>query len=100
MTRHMKIAGLVALYLATLISFAPVVALIISMAVANMMDCPLDEGSVHPCLIKGVDFGDALYTGMILGWGMLITWPGMLLATLVWLFLAIRFLLRHFGARA
>jgi len=79
----------------TLTSFAPVFTLLMSDTVASIMHCPLDEGSTHPCIIGGTDFGDALYTGAVLGWLMLVTWPGMLITIGIWLVLTIRFLMLH-----
>jgi hypothetical protein len=35
----------------------------------------VDEGSVHPCVINGKDYGQLLYTLGVMGWLMLVTLP-------------------------
>lgn len=63
---------------------APVGSVLIAGTVANTFGCKVDEGSVHPCLIGGKDYGQLLYTLGVLGWLMLVTLPIGLLALLVW----------------
>jgi hypothetical protein len=45
----------------------------------------VDEGSVHPCIIKGHDYGELLYSLGVMGWFMLVTIPGGLVAFASWL---------------
>lgn len=92
--------GLAVLWLVTLASFAPLVSLLGASLVAGALGCPLDEGSVHPCLVAGSDLGDSLYAAALLGWLMLATWPGMLASLAVWLWLIGRRLLRAGKASA
>ena len=54
-------------------------------AIANAYGCKLDEGSVHPCVIKGQDYGELLYSLGVMGWFMLVTIPGGLVAFASWL---------------
>jgi len=54
-------------------------------AIANAYGCKVDEGSVHPCIINGHDYGHLLYTLGVLGWLMLVTLPAGLFAFVVWL---------------
>jgi hypothetical protein len=49
----------------------------------------VDEGSVHPCIINGHDCGELLYDLGVLGWFMLVTLPGGLLAFDSWLILLV-----------
>jgi hypothetical protein len=42
--------------------------------------CRVDEGSVHPCIINWKDYGQLLYALGIMGWLMLATLPGGVLA--------------------
>jgi hypothetical protein len=49
----------------------------------------VDEGSVHPCTIRGHDYGQLLYTLGVLGWLMLVTLPGGALALMIWLIILI-----------
>jgi len=51
--------------------------------------CKVDEGSVHPCIINGHDYGELLYELGLMGWFMLVTLPGGLLAFVSWLILLI-----------
>ncbi|HEV3410649.1 MAG TPA: hypothetical protein VG095_10160, partial [Chthoniobacterales bacterium] len=52
--------------------------------VANAHGCRLDEGSPHPCVIGGKDYGETLYALGVLGWLMLITLPIGAVAGLLW----------------
>ncbi len=54
-------------------------------AIANAYGCKVDEGSVHPCMINGQDYGHLVYTLGVLGWLMLVTLPGALFAFVIWL---------------
>ena len=62
--------------------------------IANAYGCKVDEGSVHPCIIGGVDRGELLYSMGVLGWLMLVTLPVGGLAFLVWLAILIAHRLR------
>ena len=54
-------------------------------AIANAYACKVDEGSVHPCIINGHDYGELLYSLGVMGWFMLVTIPGGLVAFVSWL---------------
>jgi hypothetical protein len=75
------------LLLALIVVFAfwPIASVVIAGSIADANGCMLDEGSVHPCIINGADWGDSLYTLGVLGWFMLATMPMGGLAFLVWL---------------
>jgi hypothetical protein len=45
----------------------------------------VDEGSVHPCIINGHDYGEFLYSLGVMGCFMLVTIPGGLVAFVGWL---------------
>jgi len=45
----------------------------------------VDEGSVHPCVINGKDYGQLLYTLGVMGWLMLVTLPAGAFAFALWL---------------
>lgn len=53
--------------------------------IANAHGCQLDEGSIHPCIINGVDRGSDLYTLGVMGWFMLATIPLGAIALVVYL---------------
>jgi hypothetical protein len=54
-------------------------------AIANAYGCKVDEGSAHPCIINGHDCGELLYSLGVMGWFMLVTIPGGLVAFVSWL---------------
>jgi len=66
-------------------AFAPIGSVMLCAAVANVGGCKVDEGSVHPCIINGHDYGQLLYTLGVLGWLMLVTIPVGLFAFVIWL---------------
>lgn len=76
---------LVVLALIGMVALAPIGSLTFAGVVANSHGCQLDEGSAHPCVIGGKDYGETLYTLGVLGWLMLLTLPAGALALLVWL---------------
>ncbi len=53
----------------------PIACVLIAMALASWAGASLDEGSVHPTVIGGVDFGETTYTLFVLGWFGMITLP-------------------------
>ena len=60
----------------------PIVCVMIGMALANAAGAPLDEGSVHPTVIKGVDYGDTAYALFVMGWFGMFTLPTGIMALL------------------
>ncbi|WP_137150467.1 hypothetical protein [Devosia sp. FKR38] len=65
-----------------LISFAiaflaalPLFSVLFTAFVADMNGCQVDEGSPHPCMVMGQDWGDTLYFTGVMGWLMLATLP-------------------------
>ncbi|MCS6468918.1 hypothetical protein NX871_02925 [Burkholderia thailandensis] len=86
------------------IALFPVLSAAAAGLVADAAGCELNEAAVHPCLIGGIDFGEALYAMGVLGWLMLGSLPigGMLLTGwVVALLVHLRRLraMRHTGAR-
>ena len=76
---------LLALFVTMAFAFAPIGSVMLCGAIANAYGCKVDEGSVHPCIINGHDYGHLLYTLGVLGWLMLVTLPAGLFAFVVWL---------------
>src|SRR5512133_3297011 len=62
----------IVLFLIVLVAFAPVGSVVACGLIANAHGCRVDEGSVHPCLINGKDYGQLLYTLGVMGWLMLV----------------------------
>lgn len=68
----------------TLLAWLPLLSLVTGGEIASLAGCQLDEGSVHPCLIAGLDLGSVLNTMTVAGWLLLVTGPVMLVTTLAW----------------
>ena len=68
-----------------LFAAAPLISVLIASSIAEAHGCMLDEGSVHPCVINGTDYGETLLTMAVLGWLMMFTLPVGAVALLVWL---------------
>ncbi|HEY4199423.1 MAG TPA: hypothetical protein VGM83_02590 [Devosiaceae bacterium] len=67
----------------------PVFSVIFAATVANTHGCALDEGSVHPCMVNGSDWGEALYDFAVMGWLAIATLPLGGGALIVWLVILI-----------
>ena len=65
----------IVLALIILVALAPMGSVVACGLIANANGCKVDEGSVHPCITNGKDYGHLLYTLGVLGWLMLVTLP-------------------------
>src|SRR2546421_10810943 len=74
-----------ALFVIVAFAFAPIGSVILCAWIANAHGCKVDEGSVHPCIINGKDYGQLLYTLGVMGWFMLVTLPAGAIAFVLWL---------------
>lgn len=86
--------ALLALIVASLIAFGPLLATLSAGLVAQSHGCALDEGSVHPCIVLGMDIGELLYGLAVVGWLFLLTLPLAVAVVAGWIALAIVVLLR------
>jgi len=75
----------IVLVLIVLFALAPIGSVVVCSVIANAAGCKVDEGSVHPCIINGKDYGHLLYTLGVMGWLMLATLPLGALAFMIWL---------------
>jgi hypothetical protein len=64
------------LILILLVALAPMGSVVMCGLIANSHGCRVDEGSVHPCIMNGKDYGQLLYALGVMGWLMLVTFPG------------------------
>ena len=88
--RHLKLRWpALGVLLLTLVGLAPFLSVLLSIAVARLCGCALDEGGTHLCLVYGHDIGETLYVMFVLGWLQLLTWPLVAVAALGWLALAV-----------
>src|SRR5438046_10589764 len=85
-TRFPWLWYLLALFVIGAFAFAPIGSVMLCAAIANAYGCKVDEGSVHPCIINGHDYGELLYSLGVMGWFMLVTIPSGLVAFVSWLF--------------
>ena len=67
------------------VALAPIGSVVLCGLIANSFGCRVDEGSVHPCIINGKDYGHTLYTLGVMGWLMLLTLPLGAIAFAAWL---------------
>src|SRR5436190_18457363 len=77
------------LYWIVLVALAPVGSVAACGLIANAHGCRVDEGSVHPCMINGKEYGQLLYTLGVMGWLMLVSLPAGSLAFVLWLIVLI-----------
>lgn len=79
----------VALLVILALALWPVASVALAGWIAETNACRLDEGSIHPCLINGEDWGPTLYSMFVMGWFMLATIPlggiGLLILALVFI---------------
>jgi hypothetical protein len=89
--RRMKgslVGPLIACGASVVFALLPIVPTLIAGAIATANGCRLDEGSPHPCIVRGSDIGHTLYSMGLMFWFGMITLPlgalGLLLS-LAWL---------------
>ncbi|MEY2562757.1 MAG: hypothetical protein QOH88_950 [Verrucomicrobiota bacterium] len=75
----------IVLFLIVVVALSPIGSVVVAGWIASSHGCRVDEGSAHPCVIDGKDYGQTLYTLGVLGWFMLITIPAGAIAFLAWL---------------
>jgi hypothetical protein len=79
----------IVLALIILVALAPVGSVFACAVIGNAHGCRVDEGSVHPCMINGKDYGQLLYTLGMMGWLMLVTLPAGVFVFMIWLIVLI-----------
>jgi hypothetical protein len=67
-TMRRVIIHIVVMLFILLIGASPLISALVAGTVADANGCQLDEGSIHPCIINGEDWGKDLYTFGMLGW--------------------------------
>ncbi len=81
----------------TAVCFTPLLAVLASSGMADLLGCTLDEGSIHVCRMAGADIGSLLYEGFVLGWLMIPAAPLLLFCCILWLCIGLRRLWARFG---
>ena len=74
-----------ALALILLFGTFPLLTLLSAVLFASAFGCQLDEGSIHPCIVLGLDSGGLLYPMAVGGWFVMFTIPLAGSALIVWL---------------
>jgi hypothetical protein len=75
----------IVLFLIAVVALAPIGSVVACSWMANAYGCKVDEGSVHPCVVDGKDYGPLLYQLGVMGWLMLVTLPAGAAAFALWL---------------
>lgn len=76
---------LAALVVATLVSWLPLFGLLAGSGAESALGCRVDEVTAHPCIVAGLDFGPFLHVAVLVGWLILIVWPGIFATGAIWL---------------
>lgn len=87
--------GFIVLIMLTIAGAAPIISVIAAGFVAGSLGCTLDEGSIHPCVVAGIDLGAVLYAMGVAGWLMLATGPLLIILILIWMIIGLRAILRR-----
>ncbi|MBJ3786608.1 hypothetical protein [Devosia sediminis] len=72
-----------------LFAAAPLLSVYFTYLVADANACTVNEATVHPCIVLGMDVGGLLYFTGVMGWFMLATIPLGGGALIVWLVILI-----------
>ena len=75
----------IALVAILIFSVLPMVSGMTAAAIAEANGCILNEGTSHPCIVLGMDWGDLLYAMGVLTWLMFFTFPAAFVLFLVWI---------------
>lgn len=75
--------------IALAIGLLPLILTIIAGATAHVLGCKLDEGSVHPCFLIGLNIGDVLYTMGMMFWFFFITGPLVAAVVALWVLIEV-----------
>ena len=62
-----------------LIVWMPFLLLVLSLALARLTGCEVNEGRANPCRVAGLDLGSLLYRMLVMGWLVLPLLPFMAL---------------------
>ena len=79
---------LIGLIISIVIAVCPLILVWSVDLIAELNGCSLNEGSIQPCIVAGMDIGGVLYSIFMSGWYLFITFPvGAVLffGSLIWL---------------
>ena len=86
-------------FVIVVVALLPLLITIVAIAVANAYGCQVDESSVHPCIIGGIDHGADLQAGAMMFWFFLFSVPLAFVLFVVWLIVFIIHLVAASNAR-
>jgi hypothetical protein len=78
-----KLAKRIGYGLIVLWMFLPIIPALTADLIEFACGCQVDEGSVHPCIVLGLDIGPSLYSMGVIGWLVLFTFPTGIVALVV-----------------
>lgn len=87
------------LALTIILGLMPVVAAMIAIDVARLIDCQLDLGMIASCPLGPFDLGSTLHGMAMFGWFAFATGPLAMALSVVWLAVALAFVASHWLAR-
>lgn len=79
--RRAAITGYIIIALVTIL---PILSVVLAGVLADSHDCVLNEGSAHPCIIGGSDYGGTLYFLGSMGWFFFASLPLGIGALVIW----------------
>jgi len=95
--KYTWVIHLLVLFSIILCAISPFFAVAYAGSVAEKYGCELNEGSIHPCMVEGVDRGADLYSLGMLGWLGIATLPlGLAAAVLYIVIVLIVYLVMRF----
>ena len=72
-------------FVIVVVALLPLITTLIAVGIAQANDCRVDESSVHPCIISGVDHGADLQAAANSFWLTFISVPAAFVLFIVWL---------------
>ncbi|MFM9977429.1 MAG: hypothetical protein ACKVOP_05200 [Sphingomonadaceae bacterium] len=72
------------------IGIAPIAIAIATQLLGDAFGCSTNASGANPCLIGGVDIGDALYTGFMMGFLTILTAPVFIAGAALLIFVGVR----------
>ncbi|MGN6460303.1 MAG: hypothetical protein ACTHLY_03775 [Pseudolabrys sp.] len=87
------------LALTIILGLLPVVAAMIAIDVARLIDCQLDLGMIASCPLGPFDLGPVLHGMAMFGWFAVPTWPLAMALFVVWLAVVFAFVVSHWLMR-
>ena len=89
----------VSLIVIVLIGILPILITLVAVGIASANGCQVDESSVHPCILGGIDHGADIQAASFAAFLFLVSGPVAFVLFLIWLVIFIIHLVRFGNAR-